>query len=167
MLGAKSDQNRRKQRYLDDDSNESGVKTRLVVGTIPYNDAGLILMINSRKYPEEWLFPKGGWDHDESAMQGAERETWEEAGVTGSAEKEILTGEIVSGGKELQQHSYFAFKILEWKEEWPEQHERDRRLFTAEEARELLKKQGRRKDRFAVLKALDSFMLVSPASVCP
>ena len=66
---------REKQRY------ESG--KRLVVGTVAFelrNDNSLfVLLVNSVKHADEWTMPKGGWEIDESAPQGAMRETLEEA----------------------------------------------------------------------------------------
>ena len=66
---------REKQRYLDG--------KRLVVGTVAFevrNQNELyVLLVNSVKYAQEWTIPKGGWEIDESAPQGAMRETLEEA----------------------------------------------------------------------------------------
>ncbi|URD94108.1 Nudix hydrolase [Musa troglodytarum] len=81
---------RRLQRY------SSG--RRLVVGCIPYKlkevdepcsedtePAIEVLVVSSQKGPE-LMFPKGGWELDESMPEAASREAFEEAGVRGSFE---------------------------------------------------------------------------------
>ncbi|CAA2991977.1 nudix hydrolase 16, mitochondrial [Olea europaea subsp. europaea] len=74
---------RHQQRY------DSGF--RLVAGCIPYRyrDSEKIvevLMINSPSGPG-LLFPKGGWETDETDQQAAIREAIEEAGVQGKINK--------------------------------------------------------------------------------
>uniref|UniRef100_A0A2P2KDG4 Uncharacterized protein MANES_02G077800 n=1 Tax=Rhizophora mucronata TaxID=61149 RepID=A0A2P2KDG4_RHIMU len=71
---------------------------RLVVGCIPYRykiqeqncfdiDEQLeVLVISSQKKTKGMLFPKGGWESDESMTDAASRETLEEAGVRGIVE---------------------------------------------------------------------------------
>ncbi|GMI03038.1 hypothetical protein TrRE_jg6244 [Triparma retinervis] len=55
---------------------------RLVVGCVPIvKDGGILLCSSSKK--KEWILPKGGWEKDESLEEGAQRETYEEAGVYG------------------------------------------------------------------------------------
>lgn len=81
---------REKQRY-------SGQK-RLVCGTVPYRwqlaaDGGRsasveYLLIRSAKR-HNWIFPKGGWETDESAEEAAVRETLEESGVKGKIVQEL------------------------------------------------------------------------------
>ena len=44
-----------------------------------------ILIVRSRKSPDQWIFPKGHVDRGESAEETAVRETREEAGVVGEA----------------------------------------------------------------------------------
>lgn len=55
---------------------------RLVVGCVPIvKDGGILLCSSSKK--KEWILPKGGWETDETLEEGAQRETYEEAGVYG------------------------------------------------------------------------------------
>lgn len=56
---------------------------RLVTGCIPIVKGGKILLVSATK-KKEWIFPKGGWDVDESMEECAMRESFEEAGVCGS-----------------------------------------------------------------------------------
>lgn len=40
-----------------------------------------ILLLTSRLEQDKWVLPKGGWENDESELEAAQRETFEEAGV--------------------------------------------------------------------------------------
>ncbi|XWS60831.1 hypothetical protein CRYUN_Cryun07bG0071000 [Craigia yunnanensis] len=72
---------------------------RLVVGCIPYRyrkteEATLIdevieVLVISAQNGKGMLFPKGGWEKDESMEEAASRETLEEAGVLGNIEVSI------------------------------------------------------------------------------
>jgi diphosphoinositol-polyphosphate diphosphatase len=71
---------------------------RQVVGCIPYrfkncsdglctcDDELEILLISSQKGGQGMMFPKGGWELDESVEEAASRESLEEAGVLGHVE---------------------------------------------------------------------------------
>jgi diphosphoinositol-polyphosphate diphosphatase len=175
-----SRQGRENQRYVHNEA--TGKEARLVIGTVPYrmdsngNDGGSsdscsnnsnssssssttmqILLINSRKHPEEWVLPKGGFEQDESPLQCAQRETWEEAGVVGNVGDLLVENAEVTGGKSF--HTYYAMEVGALKEEWPEMNERGRMFFPASDARQLLLAQDRRKDRAAQLAAVDKLLL--------
>ena len=127
---------RRNQRYDEDGS-------RLVVGTVPiqvseqlnfqnpktgYDDRIRVLLVSSRKKPGDWVLPKGGWELNEEAFEGAERETWEEAGVRGKAEKDVVArGKVVSKHGKPTTFLFFPMRIETIENTWPEQHERERR----------------------------------------
>ncbi|CAK8566659.1 unnamed protein product [Lathyrus sativus] len=95
---------------------------RQVVGCIPYRfkigekksldilDELEVLVISSQK-GKGMLFPKGGWELDESQKEAAKRETMEEAGVKGIVEEQM--------------------------EFWPEQNLRQRTWMSITEAREV------------------------------
>jgi diphosphoinositol-polyphosphate diphosphatase len=74
-------QGRTNQRWAVDP--ESGRFLRLVAGCVPILSDGRILLIGSSK-ENAWLFPKGGWELDETLEEGAIRECFEEAGVLGT-----------------------------------------------------------------------------------
>ncbi|KAA3459715.1 nudix hydrolase 21, chloroplastic-like [Gossypium australe] len=69
---------------------------RLVVGCIPYrykkleeassNEEEIEVLVISAQNGKGMLFPKGGWENDESMEDAAIRETLEEAGVLGIIE---------------------------------------------------------------------------------
>ncbi|XWS48226.1 hypothetical protein CRYUN_Cryun13aG0055900 [Craigia yunnanensis] len=72
---------------------------RLVVGCIPYRynktkeatsiDEIIEVLVVSAQNGQGMLFPKGGWEKDESMEEAAIRETLEEAGVLGNIEVSI------------------------------------------------------------------------------
>ena len=77
-----------KQRYSPADCCDGGAKrARLVAGCVPFRrtkDGSVeFLLLSSVKHADTWIFPKGGWEMDESCPEAAERETFEEAGVVG------------------------------------------------------------------------------------
>eukprot|EP00802_Teleaulax_amphioxeia_P018629 Tamp_18829.p1 GENE.Tamp_18829~~Tamp_18829.p1 ORF type:complete len:173 (+),score=37.87 Tamp_18829:22-519(+) len=70
-------QGREKQRY-----GEGG--ERLVAGCVVLRegaDGARECLLISSKDPSKWIFPKGGWETDETLEEAARRETLEEAGV--------------------------------------------------------------------------------------
>lgn len=138
---------RHQQRY------EAGC--RLVAGCIPFryknsNDAVSgkpektveVLMINSQSGPG-LLFPKGGWENDETVEEAALREALEEAGVRGEL-KDFL-GYYYFRSKSLQDEfspeglckaAMFPLLVTEELRSWPEQSTRQRSWLAIAEAAE-------------------------------
>ncbi|XP_074555941.1 nudix hydrolase 16, mitochondrial-like [Curcuma longa] len=138
---------RHQQRY------EAGC--RLVAGCIPFRyrncddtsndnlDKGVeVLMINSPSGPG-LLFPKGGWENDETVEEAAAREALEEAGVRGNIVS--FLGDYFFKSKTLQDEfspeglckaAVFAMQVAEELESWPEQSTRNRSWVTLSEAME-------------------------------
>ncbi|KAI3811782.1 hypothetical protein L1987_21513 [Smallanthus sonchifolius] len=136
---------RHQQRY------EAGC--RLIAGCIPYrfrcsegsngNKSEKIvevLMINSTSGPG-LLFPKGGWENDETVEEAAAREALEEAGVRG--ELMHFLGHYHFKSKTLQDEfspegrcraAMFALLVKEELTSWPEQSRRVRTWVTIPEA---------------------------------
>ncbi|KAK6928917.1 NUDIX hydrolase domain [Dillenia turbinata] len=128
---------RHQQRY------EAGC--RLVAGCIPFRyknsgegtDAKLektieVLMINSPSGPG-LLFPKGGWEKDETVEEAAVREAIEEAGVRGdlmeflgSYHFKSKTHQDEYSPEGLCKAAMFALLVKEELESWPEQSTRKR-----------------------------------------
>ncbi|XP_074564407.1 nudix hydrolase 17, mitochondrial-like [Curcuma longa] len=112
---------------------------RLVVGCIPYKfkiDQALeVLVISSQKGPE-LMFPKGGWELDETLPAAAAREAFEEAGVRGSFEGEL--GKWLGEDRD-KIHYMFAMRVTEVLQQWPEMGRRDRKWVTVAEARQVCK----------------------------
>nr|GMC58917.1 nudix hydrolase 16, mitochondrial-like [Ipomoea batatas] len=126
---------------------------RLIAGCIPFrlrnteeNGDGMseeiieVLMINSTSGPG-LLFPKGGWENDETVEEAAMREAIEEAGVRGDLLH--FLGYYLFKSKTLQDESspeglckasMFALLVKEELESWPEQSLRQRSWLTIPEA---------------------------------
>ncbi|KAH7522883.1 hypothetical protein JRO89_XSUnG0090100 [Xanthoceras sorbifolium] len=81
-----------------------------------------VLMISSTSGPG-LLFPKGGWENDETVEEAALREALEEAGVR---------GDIMSEG--LCKAAMYALLVKEELDSWPEQSTRQRSWLTIPEA---------------------------------
>ncbi|KAL6890220.1 hypothetical protein ACP4OV_008983 [Aristida adscensionis] len=140
-------QGRQRQRYEG--------SYRLVSGCIPYmltEDDGenscqdvlgklQVLMISTPKR-SDLIFPKGGWEDDESIDEAACREAFEEAGVKGILSATPL-GEWIFKSKSKQNSCgiqgackgfIFALQVTELLESWPEQVTHGRRWVPIEEA---------------------------------
>ncbi|TVU40002.1 hypothetical protein EJB05_13447 [Eragrostis curvula] len=101
-----------------------------------------VLMINSQSGPG-LLFPKGGWENDETVEEAAAREAIEEAGVRGELVQ--LLGFYDFKSKKHQDEfspegmcraAVFALHVKEELTSWPEQSTRQRRWLTVSEAAE-------------------------------
>lgn len=156
---------RERQRY------ENNV--RLVSGCIPYRitkdkeehnidleERIEVLMISS-PHRTDLVFPKGGWEDDETVLEAACREALEEAGVKGilrecpigewefrsKSRKELC--DMEGGCKGLM----FALEVTEELETWPEQEYRDRKWLNTKDAFEFCRYEWMREalDRFLSL----------------
>ncbi|XP_059643291.1 nudix hydrolase 17, mitochondrial-like [Cornus florida] len=124
---------------------------RQVVGCIPYrykktNQFSSIggthveelefLLISSQK-SERMMFPKGGWEIDESMEQAASRETLEEAGAVGIVEHKLGNWSFKSKSQGTFHDGHmFPLRVTELLDSWPEENVRRRAWMTAKEARE-------------------------------
>ncbi|KAL5553237.1 hypothetical protein UlMin_040638 [Ulmus minor] len=120
---------------------------RQVVGCIPYRfkngDDGTIsdelevLVISSQK-GRRLMFPKGGWELDESVEEAASRESLEEAGVLGIVECELGKWSFISKSQGTYYEGYmFPLFVKEQLDLWPEKNVRRRIWMSAMEAREV------------------------------
>ncbi|GLJ46255.1 hypothetical protein SUGI_0974570 [Cryptomeria japonica] len=127
-------------------------KYRLVAGCIPFRykvaaegkKAVEVLMVSSQSGGERLLFPKGGWENDESVQEAACREALEEAGVRGTIKKHLGSWEFRSkryqddcGHEGFCRAQMFALFVTEELESWPEKNNRQRKWVTITEAAEL------------------------------
>ncbi|BFG15962.1 hypothetical protein CerSpe_022360 [Prunus speciosa] len=127
---------------------------RLVSGCIPYKfeksvggsncsmEKDLLVLMISSPSRDDLVFPKGGWEDDETMSEAACREAWEEAGVKG------VLGETPLGDWEFRSKSkqnscslqggcrgfMFAMEVTEELDSWPEQANYGRKWLTIEEA---------------------------------
>ncbi|KAI4348400.1 hypothetical protein L6164_009127 [Bauhinia variegata] len=158
---------RHRQRYEDN--------LRLVSGCIPYRwrkenkyedgegdaeDKIEVLMVSSPNR-DDLVFPKGGWENDETVIEAACREALEEAGVKGIP-REIPLGKWEFRSKSSQDicsleggcRGYmFALEVTEELETWPEQKNRDRHWLSIREAFRLCRYEWMRR-------ALEEFLRV-------
>ncbi|XP_009148558.1 nudix hydrolase 12, mitochondrial [Brassica rapa] len=138
---------------------------RLVSGCIPYRlikDEGSeedtsvdfvnklqVLMVSSPNR-HDLVFPKGGWEDDETVLEAASREAMEEAGVKGSLREvplgvwEFRSKSSISSSCNEEDECFggckgymFALKVTEELEEWPERENRERKWLNVKEALEL------------------------------
>jgi diphosphoinositol-polyphosphate diphosphatase len=108
---------------------------RLVAGIVPLSsDRTQVLLIQSSSR-KGWVLPKGGWEADESEVEAATREAWEEAGIHVTIERDLGTiaeqrteAQIKKYGETAPKAAYKFFDGLVNKEEdvWPESHKRIR-----------------------------------------
>ncbi|PRQ15865.1 putative hydrolase [Rosa chinensis] len=120
---------------------------RQVVGCIPYRyrqtkqeslstEEIEVLVISSQK-GKGMLFPKGGWELDESIEEAAYRETLEEAGVTGHLEPKLGKWRYKSKSQGTFHEGYmFPLLVNKQFESWPEKTVRKREWMTLAEAKE-------------------------------
>ncbi|CAN6550068.1 hypothetical protein ACFX2I_010861 [Malus domestica] len=119
---------------------------RQVVGCIPYRykdgSDGVVsnelevLVITSQK-GNAFMFPKGGWELDESVEEAASRESLEEAGVLGNVECQLGKWCFMSKSQETYYEGYmFPLFVKEQLDLWPEKNVRQRIWMTAAKARE-------------------------------
>ncbi|CAJ1953311.1 unnamed protein product [Sphenostylis stenocarpa] len=137
---------RQRQRYEDN--------MRLVSGCIPYRwikgkvdqnedteEIIEVLMVSSPKR-DDLVFPKGGWEDDETVAEAACREALEEAGVKGIV-REIPLGRwefrSKSSNDSRSQEGWcrgymFALEVTEELKTWPEQKDHNRHWVNIKEA---------------------------------
>ncbi|XP_062105289.1 nudix hydrolase 13, mitochondrial-like [Humulus lupulus] len=146
---------------------------RLVSGCIPYrltkdeeeNYSIQVLMVSSPNR-NDLVFPKGGWEDDETREEAACREALEEAGVIGIL-RETPLGEWEFRSKSRENNCsmeggckgyMFAMEVTEILEAWPERQNRDRRWLKINEAFELCRYEWMRE-------ALEAFLRVMAAEL--
>ncbi|XP_019096959.1 PREDICTED: nudix hydrolase 12, mitochondrial-like [Camelina sativa] len=146
---------RDRQRY--DDNN-----FRLVSGCIPYrlikaeeieqDSTSVVDFVNklevlmvSSPNRHDLVFPKGGWEDDETVREAASREAMEEAGVKGILREDPLgVWEFRSKSSTVEDECLggckgymFALEVTEQLEDWPERENRQRKWLNVQEALEL------------------------------
>ncbi|GKU96302.1 hypothetical protein SLEP1_g9552 [Rubroshorea leprosula] len=137
---------RNKQRYED--------QLRLVAGCIPYKiekdvenqntnfESRLSVLMISTPNRDDLVFPKGGWEDDETVYEAACREALEEAGVKGIlSEKPLGVWEFRSKSRQDScsleggcRGYMFTLEVTEELDSWPEQESYKRKWLTTEEA---------------------------------
>ncbi|KAI0303696.1 NUDIX hydrolase domain-like protein [Multifurca ochricompacta] len=96
---------------------------RVVCCAIPIaRAASKVLVITSRKRPNFWVLPKGGWESTDVALEAAaSREAWEEAGVRGTITRFVTTISTASST-----YHFYELDVASLDAEWLESKERRR-----------------------------------------
>ncbi|KAJ7227336.1 NUDIX hydrolase domain-like protein [Mycena pura] len=96
---------------------------RVVCCAIPIaRTAAKILLITSRKRPDNWVLPKGGWEaSDERLENAATREALEEAGARGTITRFVTTQQSPS-----TIYHFYELDVVELDQDWLEDAERRR-----------------------------------------
>ncbi|XP_076897870.1 nudix hydrolase 17, mitochondrial-like isoform X1 [Bidens hawaiensis] len=120
---------------------------RQLVGCIPYRikggnmgseDALEVLVISAQRKGKGMLFPKGGWESDESIEEAALRESVEEAGVFGTLE--VVLGKWCfksKGNDAYYEGCMFPLLVKEQLDFWPEKNIRQRAWVSVSKAKEV------------------------------
>ncbi|KAE8660894.1 Nudix hydrolase 12 [Hibiscus syriacus] len=152
---------RHRQRYED--------HLRLVAGCIPYrleNDAEesriSVLMISTPNR-DDLVFPKGGWEDDETVHEAACREALEEAGVKGILDEDPLG--VWEFRSKSRQNScnleggcrgyMFALEVTKELNSWAEQITYNRKWVSPEEAYKLCRYDWMREALGALLRGIE------------
>uniref|UniRef100_K3YZ23 Nudix hydrolase domain-containing protein n=3 Tax=Setaria TaxID=4554 RepID=K3YZ23_SETIT len=105
---------------------------RIVVGCIPYrvrrDDGELEVLVITSQKGHGMMFPKGGWEEDESMDEAARREALEEAGVLGDTEPMLGFWHYQSRRYADQTYEGFMFplRVADELHQWPEMASRKR-----------------------------------------
>lgn len=118
---------------------------RLVAGVVPLSkDKAKVLLIQSSSR-NGWVLPKGGWELDEAtASLAAQREAWEEAGITCDVDKDLgmiadtRPTSALTKNAPAASYQFFEVTVKEEKPNWPEKHKRSRAWYTYAQAAQLL-----------------------------
>jgi diphosphoinositol-polyphosphate diphosphatase len=95
-----------------------------------------VLVISSQK-GHGMMFPKGGWELDETEDQAVAREAMEEAGVLGTLLCKLGSWNYISKRYNiLYEGSMFALNVTNELPKWPEMDTRKRKWVSVAEARE-------------------------------
>jgi 8-oxo-dGTP pyrophosphatase MutT (NUDIX family) len=93
-----------------------------------------VLVVKAKKNPNEWIFPKGHIETNESAMDAAVREVMEEAGIEAVVLDLVGASEFISDGDTVHVEYY----LLRYVREIGSDEQRERCWCTYEEALRLL-----------------------------
>eukprot|EP00754_Rhynchopus_humris_P047336 Rhum_TRINITY_DN6926_c0_g2::Rhum_TRINITY_DN6926_c0_g2_i1::g.21276::m.21276/K07766/E3.6.1.52; diphosphoinositol-polyphosphate diphosphatase len=123
------------QRYREDGK-------RLVAGGLAIRDTGAalpeVLLITSRK-TDAWVFPKGGWETDETEAEAAAREVLEEGGVVATPTEKVGDFLITSSKGNVSAWGIWLMRCTEVRKSWAEEDERSREFVGWNEAKARVK----------------------------
>ena len=115
------------------------------------NELLLILIVRAKKTPDDWIFPKGHIEPEETPEFAAERELAEEAGVRGKLFAPVGELQFRSGHKDV----HVVYYLFEFVSEVPREEKREIKWCEYDEALNLLSHKGAvdlLKDAFPLLR---------------
>ncbi|KAJ3782823.1 NUDIX hydrolase domain-like protein [Lentinula boryana] len=103
--------------------NKGRTSPRIVCCAIPIaRAAGKVLVITSRKRPDNWVLPKGGWESSDVVLENAAlREALEEAGVRGTITRFVITIPTPAAT-----YHFYELDVVSLEQDWLERNERRR-----------------------------------------
>lgn len=111
-------------------------RSRLQSGVVPYrrvHDSIEVMLITARR-SNKWLVPKGNIDSTLTPICSAAREAWEEAGVLGRVQDQVIGSyRYVKSGVPRIVRLYPMLVEEQWPQ-WPEMNERRRLWLPLEQA---------------------------------
>jgi len=113
-----------------------------------------ILLVQARKDPDKWIFPKGHIDPGESDLDAVLREVQEEAGVAGARIGPIGVPQTFQSGDELVRVQYHLLRMTA---EGPSPEGREKQWLPAREAIERLSFESARELLRAALPQIDRY----------
>ena len=104
---------------------------------------GTICLVTSSS-GRRWVVPKGMIDPGDTAGETALKESWEEAGLSGTLQPEPVGTYVYEKYNTLHHVTVFVLDIAEVHDEWPESQRRERRFYSTSEALERIEEEGLR-----------------------
>ena len=116
-------------------------------GVIPYRVRGndLQIMLITSRGGKRWVIPKGIIESDMSAVDSAQKEAFEEAGVLGKVHGSVIGQYQYDKWGGTCTVQVFLLQVQEVLEEWPESGLRQRVWFNVDEAAALVKEKTLKK----------------------
>jgi len=104
-------------------ANKGRAQPRVVCCAIPIaRSSGQVLLVTSRKQPNSWVLPKGGWEPSDRVLEAAaSREALEEAGVRGTITRYVTTISTASAT-----YHFYELDVASLDQVWLECNERRR-----------------------------------------
>jgi 8-oxo-dGTP pyrophosphatase MutT (NUDIX family) len=87
---------------------------------------GRICLVTSRRNGKRWVIPKGAIEPDQSAGETALQEAWEEAGLTGTLEREPVGSYVYEKYGSVCHVTVFLMRVTNMAQDFPERDSRQR-----------------------------------------
>jgi len=110
---------------------------------IPYRltEKGVELLLVTSRKKRDWIFPKGNVEGEDSPRLAAEKEAWEEAGVSGILSEKRVGQYVRSRGGERKIIAVYLMQVEKTEKVWPEKSIRDRKWIPLDRAAKYLERE--------------------------